>query len=196
MAVLYAEAGYYEDKYVAEAIYVDWANKEIFVPVTELTSLPSTTFPIYELNLDTFHAILRDLEDDEEGIVFDFTHRYVGTVSVGGTTLAPVVEIVNGYTVTFEDGQYAVNLPGANSNVADVRNINQVSVRPQNSAGLVVVGESGLSAGEQTKLDEIHRIQGLDTNNPVSITDTSRSSGDISQTINDDGTTTTVTRTP
>lgn len=196
MAVLYAEAGYYEDKYVTESIYVDWANKEIFVPVTELTSIQTVPFPVYELNLDTFHEILRDLEDGEEGIIFDFTHDYVGTKVVGGTTLAPVVEIVNGYTVTFEDGQYAVNLPGANSNVADVRNINQVSVRPQNSAGLVVVGESGLSAGEQTKLDEIHRIQGLDTSNPVSITDTSRSSGDISQTINDDGTTTTVTRTP
>ena len=52
-------------------------------------------------------------------------------------TLARTVEIINGYTVTFEDGQYAVNLVGANSNVGDVVNVNQVSVRSANSAGLV-----------------------------------------------------------
>jgi len=35
-----------------------------------------------------------------------------------------------------KDGQYAVNLVGANSNVGDVVNVNQVSVRSSNSAGL------------------------------------------------------------
>ena len=44
--------------------------------------------------------------------------------------------MINGYTVTFEDGQYAVNLVGANSNVGDRVNVNQVSVRSANSAGL------------------------------------------------------------
>jgi hypothetical protein len=44
--------------------------------------------------------------------------------------------MINNYTVTFEDGQYAVNLVGANSNIADVVNVNQVSVRSANSAGL------------------------------------------------------------
>jgi len=51
--------------------------------------------------------------------------------------LARVVEIINDYTITFEDGQYAVNLVGANSNVADRVNVNQVSVRASNSAGLI-----------------------------------------------------------
>ena len=57
-------------------------------------------------------------------------------MSVGGVILARVIQIINGYTVTFEDGQYAVNLVGANSNVGDVVNVNQVSVRSANSAGL------------------------------------------------------------
>jgi len=48
-----------------------------------------------------------------------------------------VVEIINGYTVTFEDDSYAVNLVGANSNIADVVNLNTVSVRAANSAGLI-----------------------------------------------------------
>jgi hypothetical protein len=57
-------------------------------------------------------------------------------VSLGGLTYARVIEIINGYTITFEDGQYAVNLVGANSNVGDCVNVNQVSVRSANSAGL------------------------------------------------------------
>lgn len=43
--------------------------------------------------------------------------------------------------MTFEDGQYAVNLIGANSNIADRVNVNQVSVRSANSAGLVQTSE-------------------------------------------------------
>jgi len=39
--------------------------------------------------------------------------------------------------VTFEDGSYAVNLVGANSNISDITNLNSVSVRAANSAGLI-----------------------------------------------------------
>lgn len=45
------------------------------------------------------------------------------------------------------------------------------------------------------RVKEVHRLQGLDASNPVSITDTARTAGDITQAIADDGTTTTVTRT-
>jgi len=92
---------------------------------------------IRELNLNAFRLDLKDLEDDEEGMPFPDTHKHNTEVTVGGLTLARVIEIINGYTVTFEDGQYAVNLVGANSNVGDVINVNQVSVRSQNSAGLI-----------------------------------------------------------
>ena len=64
------------------------------------------------------------------------THNHVSPISVGGVQLARVVEIINGYTITFEDGQYAVNLAGANSNIGDRVNVNQVSIRSSNSAGL------------------------------------------------------------
>ena len=83
-----------------------------------------------------FRLNLKDLEDDSDGMAFERTHKHNTSVSVGGVILARVIEIINGYTVTFEDGQYAVNLVGANRNVADVVNINQVSVRSANSAGL------------------------------------------------------------
>ena len=69
-------------------------------------------------------------------MAFERTHSHNTSVTVGGVTLARVIEMINGYSITFEDGQYAVNLVGANSNVADVVNVNQVSVRSANSAGL------------------------------------------------------------
>ena len=118
-------------------ISVDWPTKIISVPkVDTLLVLPPPPQEIRQLNLVTFHLTLRALEASEEGIVYPRTHNYVGPISVGSVSLADVVEIINGYTNTFEDGQYAVNLNGANTNLADVTKVNQVSVRPNNSAGL------------------------------------------------------------
>lgn len=54
-----------------------------------------------------------------------------------------IPEIINGYTVTFEDGLYSVNLIGSNNNIPDVLNLNQVSVRSANSAGLITINTSG-----------------------------------------------------
>lgn len=119
------------------AISIDWGNRVIYVPKADLTLIQETPTEIRELNLNTFRLALKDLEDSEEGMCFPDTHRHNTEVSVAGMTLARVIEIINGYTVTFEDGQYAVNLPGANSNVGDVVNVNQVSVRTFNSAGLI-----------------------------------------------------------
>lgn len=120
------------------AITIDWANKIINVPKADLTLVQSSPTEIRSMDLNWFRLILKDLEDDfDQGIPFLDTHRHNTTVQIGGVELARVVEIINGYTVTFEDGQYAVNLYGANSNVGDVVNVNQVSVRSANSAGLV-----------------------------------------------------------
>lgn len=119
------------------AITINWGTKVINIPRADMLLIQSVPTEIRQLNLNTFRQTLNDLQDDPEGISFPTTHRHVQPISVGGVTLERVVEIINGYTVTFEDGQYAVNLVGANSNVADVTNVNQVSVRSANSAGLV-----------------------------------------------------------
>ena len=119
------------------AITINWTTKVISVPKADLTLIQSTPTEIRELNLNDFRLTLKDLEDSEEGMPYLDTHSHNAPVDVGGVSLARVVEIINGYTVTFEDDQYAVNLVGANSNVGDVVNVNQVSVRSANSAGLV-----------------------------------------------------------
>lgn len=129
------------------SITIDWATKIVNIPQADLTPLGGN---LYELDLDVFRLRLKDLEDDEEGMPFERTHNHNPEVTVSGVTLARVVEMINGYTITFEDGQYAVNLKGANSNVSDVTNVNQVSIRSFNSAGLISVdtGGSGLTAAD------------------------------------------------
>ena len=119
-------------------IAVDWGNTNvIYVPSGELTVVQTSPTRIYDLDLDWFRLQLKDLEDNEEAMPFPKTHNHNTEVSLGGLTYARVVEILDPYTVTFQNGQYAVNLVGANSNVGDKVNVNEVSVRSQNSAGLI-----------------------------------------------------------
>jgi hypothetical protein len=118
-------------------VTINWPDKIINVSRGDLTLVQTSPVEIRELNLNEFRLKLKDLEDDEEGMVFIRTHNHNTEVLLGGIVYARVLEIINGYTVTFEDGQYAVNIIGANSNVGDVVNVNQVSVRTANSAGLI-----------------------------------------------------------
>lgn len=129
-------------------ITIDWATRVIYIPKADMLLVQSTPTEIRELNLDTFRLRLKDLEDDAEGMSFPHTHEHNPPVTVGGVTLARVINMVNRYTVTFENGTYAVNLVGANSNVADVVNLNNVSVRSANSAGLVQMREIEQSSFE------------------------------------------------
>ncbi|REK56947.1 MAG: hypothetical protein DWQ49_09575 [Bacteroidetes bacterium] len=123
------------------AITINWPTKVINVPRADMLLIQSSPSEIRQLDIDAFRLELKSIEASDEGAPFDDTHSHNTTVTVGGVSLARVVEIINGYTVTFEDGQYAVNLVGANSNIADVTNVNQVSVRSANSAGLTFSDE-------------------------------------------------------
>ncbi len=164
------------------AINITWATKTINVPQADLTLVSGN---IYELDLNSFRKILNNLQDDVEGMPFETTHNHTPPLQVGGLALARVVEIINGYTVTFEDLQYAVNLIGANTNLQDVANVNQVSIRSGNTAGLV----------DNFKIDEIWKVHGMDPTKQLIITSISRDAGsDISQTITDSAGTVTVKR--
>lgn len=119
------------------AISIDWPARIINVLKADMTLVQLTPIEVRELNMENFRLTLKDLEDEEDGQIWLDTHRHNAPVTVGGVTLAPVVEIINDYTVTFEDGAYLVNVFGANSNLADRVNPNNVSVRSANSAGLL-----------------------------------------------------------
>lgn len=137
MTQLYVANGYVLPGYVQSGITIDWEARIIHVPKFELSVIQTSPTEIRELDLNVFRSKLKTLEASEIGITYPPTHNHNQPVSVGGVTLARVIELINNYTVTFENGQYAVNLVGGNSNVADRVNVNQVSVRAANSAGLV-----------------------------------------------------------
>ena len=118
------------------ATTIDFSTKIISVPRADMTLIQATPTEIRQLSIDQFRLDLKAILATIVGIPNPDTHIRNPSVTVGGVVLASVIEMVNGYTVTFEDGQYAVNLAGANSNIADVVNVNQVSVRSANSAGL------------------------------------------------------------
>lgn len=134
-------------------ISIAWTTKIISVPKTYLTNKGGG---IYELDINQFRLDLRGLEDDEQGIPFLPTHQHNTEVVLSGATYSRMFIIINGYTITFEDGQYAINAKGANSNVADVMNVNQVSLRSFNAAGLITV-TSGSGITEQDKDDIVDK---------------------------------------
>lgn len=117
-------------------ITIDWGTKTIYIPKSELNLIQQFPIEIRELNINSFRMALKK-EESTDGMLFPDTHRHNTIVTLSGIVFARVVEIINGYTVTFEDGNYAVNLVGANSNIADVVNLNKVSIRSANSAGLI-----------------------------------------------------------
>jgi len=129
------------------AITIDWGNRIIFIPRNDMTLIQSSPFEVRELDANVFRLALKDLEDSEQGLIFPDTHNHNTEIVLGGVTYARFIEIINDYTVTFEDGQYAVNIVGANTNIGDVTNLNQVSIRTANSAGLIVTSGSGGSSG-------------------------------------------------
>jgi hypothetical protein len=121
------------------AISVNWTTRVITIPQADLTLVSGT---LYELDTDAFRLELKSLEDSE-GIAYPDTHRHNSQVTVAGTTFARIIEIINGYSIEFEDGAYSVRLAGSNNNFFDVENgilvQNQVQVIAQNSAGLIVL---------------------------------------------------------
>lgn len=127
------------------AISINWATKVITVPQADLAPVAGTLF---ELDVDAFRLALKDIEDGEEGMSFPDTHRHNGQVTLSGVTYARSLEIINGFTVTFEDigSPYRVRCVGANHNIGDVQNLNNVSLVIGNSAGLIVVSGSVGSA--------------------------------------------------
>ncbi len=132
------------------AVTVDYITKVISVLKADLTFVSGT---LYEMDTHQFKKDLAGLQDDEEGIPFIDMFRHGTEVTVAGTTFARTVEIINGYSVEFEDGQYTVRLVGSNNNIFDVENgilvQNQVQIIATNAAGLIVTSAGGTVPSQQ-----------------------------------------------
>ena len=116
------------------AISVHWPDRIITVPQSYLTNLGGG---VYELDIEQFRLDLKNLEDSEQGMPYLDTHNRNAPVTLAGDVYDQTFEIVNDYTITFEDGQYTVALTGADNNIAENTNVNQVKIRTVNSAGLI-----------------------------------------------------------
>ena len=141
-------------------ISINWQTKVISIPQSYLTLISGV---LYSLDTEQFRLDLKDLEDSEEGIPYLDTHRHVTETTIAGTTYARFIEIINGYSITFENGQYAVRLDGSNNNFFDIEagilNVNNVQVIPTNSAGLIKVETgTGLSPEEQQQLADALKL--------------------------------------
>ncbi len=135
-------------------VSINWGTKVIYIPKDFMTLIQASP-EIRQLDMNTFRLKLKDLEDDESGMPFEKTHSHNTEVVLSGDTYARVVEILAPYTVTFEDGQYSVKCVGANHNLVDVKNPNQVSLIIGNSAGLVKVKETDYSDYADALLNEL-----------------------------------------
>lgn len=131
------------------ATSIHWPTKVINVLQSDLTLVSGT---LYELDVNALRLELKDLEDSEAGMPYPTTHNHNTELTLSGVTYARSVEIINGYTLTFEDtgSPYTVRCVGANHNLADITNFtSEVSLIVGNSAGLqVVAGSGGASAAD------------------------------------------------
>jgi hypothetical protein len=117
------------------AYQYDWENRIITIPRLDMQLIQSLPTEIRQLDLDALRRELRRAHASQDGIPFLPMVIHVPPFEIGGVTLARSVKIIN-WTVTFENGLYAVYLVGANTNLLAVNNKNYVSVNPSNSAGL------------------------------------------------------------
>lgn len=148
------------------AISIDYSTYpyRVVIPQADLTNISGT---LYELDTETLRVALKDLEANQDGIVYQDTHRRNAPYTVAGVTYAQSIEIINtsvipGWIDEHEiffspDTTYSVRLTGSNNNLFDLQNsilANTVTqVIPQNSAGLqVVVSGSGVT---QQDIDDI-----------------------------------------
>lgn len=123
------------------ALSIDPATRVITIPKSDLTPVSGT---LYVLNTESFRNAMNALLDDEDYIWMPDWAIRNKPVEVGGVTLAQTIQMINGYSITFDDSggtdAYSVRLEGSNNNLFDIQNgiLNQnlVQVIPTNSAGL------------------------------------------------------------
>lgn len=67
-------------------------------------------------------------------------------------------------------------------------------IEPSEAEIIIISGGSALTTAQDERLTELHRLGGLDASNPLIVSETQRSAGNITQTISEVSGTVTVTR--
>lgn len=118
----------------------------------------------------------------------------------GGRVLGTTFFLENGWRIRSWEGDHILTITGnlftreGDDPVVPTIGQNKVTVN-LNTSTLVEAIETGAQLGIDSvqQIRDIFRLHGLDPDNPLVVTPTSRSSGDLSQTIDEDTNTDTVT---
>lgn len=202
------------------AISIDYTTNEIIIPKADTVFVatdPITGRETRSLDMDDLWQALADIQDNQGDVWAPTCFINTPPQDLGGITLGRSVLILAPYYVTFENGIYAVELQGGNTNLHTRTTVNSVAVHSNNSLGLIqVTSGSGVLPADITAITsgvweelaashttantlgvllqqmqvltaELHRIQGLDIANPMVVTPTQRTAGTIDLDISGDG---------
>lgn len=119
------------------AISVNWITRVVHIPRADLVFQTSN---VVTMDLEWFRWEILDIMDSDAGMANPDIINHNTSITLSGVTYARFIEIINGYSIEFEDqpgSPYAVILQGANHNVIDVNVFNTTSLLGNNSAGLI-----------------------------------------------------------
>lgn len=146
------------------AISMHWPTRVITVPKLDTVLVQLAPFELRALDVDVFRLALKLLEESEEGIVHPDTHEHRSSYNIGTNVEPRAVIIINGYTVTFEDGSWAADIINGKNNVLDALNLNNVQVRTDNTGSV-----PGLPADLVLALNELYTLAGLRLGTPSTL---------------------------
>ena len=119
----------------------------------------------------------------------------------GGLSIPPYFFLMSGWRVRPMESSHTLIVTGNlfvdGGGVPIVQTIGSYNVSAQYTVPVQAQGistGSGLTVEQATMLADLAKLHGLITGNPLVVTATTRTAGDVSQTINDAGATTTITR--
>lgn len=136
------------------ALTLDAATRVFTILQADLTFVSGA---LYDVDTDALRLEMMDLLDDEDYMYLPDAFSHNTEVTIAGVTYARLIEMINSFSLTFEDtgSAYAVRFIGSNSNMFDAENgilniTEKVSYIPTNSAGLQVVTTG---ASQQSLMD-------------------------------------------
>jgi len=153
--------------------------------------------------IDLYTAI-KAAQASQEGIQYERIGSGSGLIELGpGVQVGLTVELLGLWQLHFQPGNYIARVSGGNlvggpggDPVAYSSGVQSLII--QSAASTVVTAGGSIPTALSNailQIDEVHRIHGLKAGEPMTVTPTSRHSGNIAQTIGGDGTTiSTVTR--
>lgn len=139
---------------------IDYLTNEILIPKSDTTFVkidPVSGREIRSLDMDYLWRSLADIQDNAEDICAPTCFENNVPKDLDTFVQGRSVLILSPYFVTFEDGTYAVNLKGGNTNLKGRLTVNSVSVNTDNTAGFIQV-TSGSGITEQDKLDIASKV--------------------------------------